>query len=105
MTLSIQEDEPTKSVVENELILAKTNLKGDWPNIFLLLLFYIMQGLPLGVYTAISLLLQSKKNITYNDQVNTFDILISNIVKLLYCKSGIMFIFRLYLGWLVGRLA
>lgn len=108
MTLSIQptkEDEPTKSEVKNELNLAKTNLKGDWPNIFLLLMFYIMQGLPTGLATAISILLQSKKNITYNDQVNMFDILLSNIVKLLYCKSGNMFIFRLYLGWSRGRLA
>jgi len=108
MTLSIQptkENEPSKSEVKNELILAKPNLKGDWLNIFLLLMFYIMQSLPTCLATAISILLQSKKNITYNDQVNVFDILFSNIVKLLYCKSGIMFIFRFYLGWLRGRLA
>jgi len=69
MILPIQEDEPTKSVVENELILAKTNLKGDWPNIFLLLLLYIMQGVPLGLVAGIPILLQSKQNVTYNEQV------------------------------------
>ncbi|XP_060833849.1 acetyl-coenzyme A transporter 1-like isoform X2 [Rhopalosiphum padi] len=68
MILPIQEDEPTKSVVENELILAKTNLKGDWPNIFLLLLLYIMQGVPLGLVAGIPILLQSKQNVTYNEQ-------------------------------------
>ncbi|XP_060835227.1 acetyl-coenzyme A transporter 1-like [Rhopalosiphum padi] len=68
MTLSTQQDEPTKSVVENDLIIAKTNLKGDWSNIFLLLFLYMMQGIPLGLVHAIPLFLQSKQNVTYKDQ-------------------------------------
>jgi len=64
MTLSIQEDEPTKPVVKNELILDKPNLEGDWPNIFLLFMLYIMKCMPIGLVIAISILLQSKKNIT-----------------------------------------
>jgi len=53
-----------------DVTLTKTNLKGDWINFFLLLLLYTMQGLPLGIAGAMSILLQSKKNVTYKDQVN-----------------------------------
>lgn len=53
-----------------DVTLAKTNLKGDWINFFLLLLLYTMQGLPLGIAGSMSILLQSKKNVTYKDQVN-----------------------------------
>lgn len=49
--------------------LAKSNLKGDWLNFFLLLLLYTMQGLPLGISSAIPVLLQSKKNVSYQEQV------------------------------------
>jgi len=54
----------------NDVALTKTNLKGDWINFFLLLLLYTMQGLPLGISGAMTILLQSKKNVTYKDQVN-----------------------------------
>jgi len=87
MTLPKQEDEPTKSVVKNELILDKPNLKGDWLNIFLLFMLYIMQAIPVGLVTAISILLQSKQNVTYKEQVNVFGILIWNIFKLLNKKN------------------
>jgi len=70
MTLSTQQDEATKSAEKNDLIIAKTNLKGDWSNIFLLLFLYMMQGIPLGLVHAIPLFLQSKQNVTYKDQVN-----------------------------------
>lgn len=50
--------------------LVEPNLKGDWMNIALLMLLYIMQSLPLGLSMAIPILLQSNKNVTYNDQVN-----------------------------------
>jgi len=62
--------EPEISVEMKDATMTKTNLKGDWINFFLLLLLYIMQGLPLGISGSISVLLQSKKNVTYNDQVN-----------------------------------
>jgi len=80
MTLPNQGDEPSKSTVTKEPMLIKPNLKGDWPNIFLLLLLYIMQGIPLGITSCIPMLLQSKQNITYKEQVSVFDILISNIL-------------------------
>lgn len=49
--------------------LDKPNLRGDWLNFFLLLLLYTMQGMPLGLIRAIPIILQSKKNVTYENQV------------------------------------
>lgn len=49
------------------------NLSGDWPNFFLLLLLYTMQGMPLGLAAAIPIVLQSNKNVTYKDQVIRFN--------------------------------
>jgi len=66
MSSSNQEDEPTKSKVEKESV---SDLKGDWPNIVILMLLYIMQGIPLGIVTVIPIILQSKQNITYKEQV------------------------------------
>jgi len=48
----------------------KPNLKGDWLNFFLLLLLYTMQGIPLGIASAMPIVLQSNKNVSYKDQVN-----------------------------------
>lgn len=63
------EDQPKTSVTTNVLTSNKPNLKGDWSNLFLLILLYIMQGLPLGLSDAIPVLLQTNKNVTYKDQV------------------------------------
>ncbi|XP_025208442.1 acetyl-coenzyme A transporter 1-like isoform X1 [Melanaphis sacchari] len=46
----------------------KPNLKGDWLNFFLLMLLYTMQGIPLGIASAMPIILQSNKNVTYKDQ-------------------------------------
>lgn len=46
----------------------KPNLDGDRLNIFLLILLYIIQGFPVGVSTALPLILQSKEMVTYEDQ-------------------------------------
>lgn len=59
-----------KYAVTNISISDKPNLKGDWLNIFILLLLYTLQGLQLGLTSAIPILLQSNKNVTYQDQVN-----------------------------------
>lgn len=48
----------------------KPNLKGDWMNFLMLLLLYTMQGFPLGLTSAIPILLQSMKGVSYQDQVN-----------------------------------
>ncbi|KAL5240883.1 hypothetical protein ACI65C_008293 [Semiaphis heraclei] len=68
MTLPTQGDEPTKSTMMKESMLVKPNLKGDWPNIFVLLLLYMMQGIPFGIIAVIPILLQSKQNVTYKEQ-------------------------------------
>lgn len=64
------EYKPEINKLTDESVLIKPNLKGDWLNFFMLLLLYTMQGLPLGLSSAIPILLQSKKEISYQDQVN-----------------------------------
>lgn len=46
----------------------KPNLKGDWLNFFLLMLLYTMQGMPLGIASAMPIILQSNKDVSYKDQ-------------------------------------
>lgn len=62
--------EPKRTESTDKSVLIKPNLKGDWLNFFMLLLLYTMQGLPLGLSSAIPILLQSKKDTSYQDQVN-----------------------------------
>ncbi|VVC28206.1 Major facilitator superfamily domain,Acetyl-coenzyme A transporter 1 [Cinara cedri] len=70
MASSKHEDEPEKTALTNNDSISdeEPNLKGDWPNIFLLLLLYTMQGLPLGLINAIPIIIQSNKNVSYKDQ-------------------------------------
>lgn len=63
-------DENDPEVGAEPSAVPKPNLKGDWLNFFLLLLFYTMQGLPIGVSTAFPILLQGRKEVTYKEQVN-----------------------------------
>lgn len=69
---------PTNDVEHEELKVIHainspwSNMKGDWLNLLLLILLYMMQGIPIGLAAALPLLLQSKKNVSYNDQVNDF---------------------------------
>lgn len=56
-----------------------SDLSGDWLNFFLLILLYVMQGMPLGLASAVPILLQSKKNVTYKDQVITY-LLITDLI-------------------------
>jgi len=58
------------AVVDDSDSAEKPNLKGDWLNFFLLLLLYTMQGIPFGLALAMPIILQSKKDVTYKDQVN-----------------------------------
>lgn len=48
------------------------NLKGDRLNFMLLLLLYTMQGFPMGLTSAIPILLQDKNSGSYQDQVRPF---------------------------------
>jgi MFS transporter, PAT family, solute carrier family 33 (acetyl-CoA transportor), member 1 len=50
----------------------KPNLDGDRLNIFLLILLYTIQGFPIGISTALPLILQSKEMVTYKDQVSGY---------------------------------
>lgn len=48
----------------------KPNLDGDWLNFYLLIILYIIQGFPVGLSGALPIILQSKKMVTYEDQVS-----------------------------------
>lgn len=69
------------------LISDKPDLKGDWLNIFILLLLYTLQGLQLGLTNAIPILLQSNKNVTYQDQVSR----VNNQIHIVYTEFLILF--------------
>ncbi|VVC36428.1 Major facilitator superfamily domain,Acetyl-coenzyme A transporter 1 [Cinara cedri] len=64
----LPEHEQETCDLNDDIVLTKQNLKGDWLNFFLLLLLFIMVGLPVGLSTALQIILQSRKNTTYNDQ-------------------------------------
>lgn len=57
-------------VVPNKLMSDVPNLNGDWLNFYLLILLYIIQGFPLGLSGAFPIILQSKKLVTYEEQVS-----------------------------------
>jgi len=50
--------------------LEKPNLNGDRLNFYLLIILYIIQGIPVGLSGALPIILQSKKIVTYEDQVS-----------------------------------
>jgi len=54
----------------NDSTWQKPNPKGDWCNIFLLTLLYIIQGVPFGLSLALPIIIQSNYSVTYNDQVS-----------------------------------
>jgi hypothetical protein len=45
----------------------RSDLSGDYRNVAVLLLLYLMQGIPLGITAAIPILLQNK-GVTYKEQ-------------------------------------
>lgn len=67
---AINETNPEKSTASytgNKV--EKANLKGDWLNLYLLVIFYTMQGFPYGISLALPIIFQSKKVVTYEEQV------------------------------------
>jgi hypothetical protein len=50
-----------------ELKSEKSNLTGDYRNVAVLLLLYLMQGIPVGITAAIPILLQNR-GVSYKDQ-------------------------------------
>lgn len=67
----MDEDELEKFEVTRDSMTAKSNLKGDWLNFFLLILLYTMQGLSLGMAITFPIIFQTKK-ISYGEQVNYY---------------------------------
>ncbi|XP_001944982.1 acetyl-coenzyme A transporter 1 [Acyrthosiphon pisum] len=65
---NINGNEKEKSAGVYDSNSSQPNLKGDWLNFFLLLLLYTMQGFPLGLTSAIPILLQSQNDVSYQDQ-------------------------------------
>jgi len=63
---------PVKDDEEQSAVLTETDLKGDWANLFLLILLYTMQGLPLGLSSCMPIFLQTYKNLSFQDQVRPF---------------------------------
>lgn len=61
---------------------AEPNLKGDWLNVFLLVLLYTIQYLPHGFVISLPIIFQSKKNISYKEQVNNIKTLTFMIVHI-----------------------
>lgn len=49
------------------------DLDGDRLNFYLLITLYIIQGFPIGLATAIPMILQSRKMVNYEDQVSLFE--------------------------------
>lgn len=50
----------------------KPNLNGDRLNFYLLIILYVIQGIPIGLSGALPIILQSKKMVTYEDQVSLY---------------------------------
>lgn len=45
----------------------QSNLKGDYGNVMILLFLYILQGIPLGISSAVRILLQNR-GVSYKEQ-------------------------------------
>lgn len=57
------------SLIEKHDNTVKSNLKEDKFNIFLLLVLYTLQGVPLGFSLAIPVLMQNVKSTSFSQQV------------------------------------
>ncbi|VVC28221.1 Major facilitator superfamily domain,Acetyl-coenzyme A transporter 1 [Cinara cedri] len=62
----------------------KPNLNGDWHNVVVLVSLYTMQGVPLGLTSAMQIILQGYKSITYADQALFSIVLWPYSLKLLW---------------------
>ncbi|CAH1724862.1 acetyl-coenzyme A transporter 1-like isoform X2 [Aphis gossypii] len=75
--------------------LEKPNLNGDRLNFYLLIILYIIQGIPVGLSGALPIILQSRKMVTYEDQAAfsislwpySLKLLWAPIVDALYVKT------------------
>lgn len=53
--------------IEEGPIEEESNLKGDYGNVAILLFLYILQGIPLGISSAVRILLQNR-GVSYKEQ-------------------------------------
>lgn len=67
-------DTEESHTVSRKHSLEKPNLKGNWLDFYLLILLYLIQGFSLGLKHGLSYILQSKKSITFEDQVSWYQI-------------------------------
>ena len=76
--MSTQEDAESEKSLTNKTIAItchsnvklqsmKTNLHGDYGNIVILLMLYMMQGVPFGIMHSLPMILQ-KRGVSYKDQ-------------------------------------
>lgn len=63
----IQKQDSKDKYADIEMESLVANLEGDYKNVFLLLLLYVLQGIPLGMAGSIPMILQNK-NISYKQQ-------------------------------------
>lgn len=54
----------------HESLPKKSNLEGDRSSVLVLIVLYIIQGFVVGFSTALPIILQSRKIVTYEDQVS-----------------------------------
>ena len=54
-------------VADDEEVEEESNLKGDYQNVAILLFLYILQGIPLGISSAVRILLQNR-GVSYKEQ-------------------------------------
>lgn len=80
MTSKTHKDKSENLTAQNHLHSIKSNLNGDWSNFFLLMLLYTMQGMPLGLASAMPIILQARANVTYRDQVYYFNVKYSTTI-------------------------
>lgn len=59
-----------ESLIEKNDIPVRANSKGDKGNIFVLLLLYTLQGVPLGLSLAIPIIIQNMRQSSFNEQVS-----------------------------------
>lgn len=60
-------DSSSKDAKRTDTPEEKANLEGDYNNVALLLLLYVLQGIPLGMAASIPMILQNKK-VNYKQQ-------------------------------------
>lgn len=70
-----KKNDPEEVEESHGFIIEKPNLNGDWLNFSILTILYVIQGVPIGLVAGFSVILQSKKTVTFGDQVSNYSII------------------------------